>query len=104
MNDHISEWKTLVSTVKAHEQFKSYALAKVLGILKSHEDEVTKEAKLVSSAGSLVLVAKGKKSAVNDSESDFSDDGLSIEDRVLMVSNPKKFFKNNFSQFRNKYK
>ena len=42
-----SEWKAVVSIVKAHEQFKSYSLAKLVGILKSHESEVSKEAKFV---------------------------------------------------------
>lgn len=78
-----------------------------MGILKSHEDEVTKEAKLVSGIGSLALVGKGdkqKKSVLDDSEYDISDDDISKEDKVLMVSKPKKFFKKNFSRFRSKYK
>ena len=57
----MSEWKAVVSTVKAHEIFKSYWLAKLVGILRSHEDEFTKDVKLFSSLGSLALVAKGKK-------------------------------------------
>ena len=47
-----SEWKVIVSTVKAHEQFKNYTLAKLVGILRSHKDEVTKGEKLVLSMGS----------------------------------------------------
>lgn len=62
------------------------------------------EAKLVSNVGSLALVAKGKNSTADDSESEFSGEELSKEDKVLMVSNPKKFFKKNLSHFRNKYK
>ncbi|KAI3700159.1 hypothetical protein L2E82_44778 [Cichorium intybus] len=37
------EWKSIVSTIKTHEQFKTYTLAKVMGILKSHEKEITSE-------------------------------------------------------------
>ena len=61
MNNLRSEWKSVVSTMKAHEQFKNYYLAQLVGILRSHEDEVTNEGKVVSSMGSLALVAKGKK-------------------------------------------
>ena len=43
MNGLNSEWKAMVSTVKEHEQFKSYYLEKLVGILRSHEDEVAKE-------------------------------------------------------------
>ena len=60
MNGLKSEWKNIVSTIKALEQFKSYSLEKLVDILRSQKDEVTKEAKLVSSFGSLVLAAKGK--------------------------------------------
>ena len=60
MNSLRPEWMAVVSTVKAQEQFKSYSLAKLVGILKSHESEVTKEAKLVSGMGSLALISKGK--------------------------------------------
>lgn len=42
MNSLISEWKTIVSIVKAHEQFKNYSLEKLVGSLKSHEEEVMK--------------------------------------------------------------
>lgn len=61
MNGLKPEWKDVVATVKAHEQFKKYSLEKPVGILRSHEDEVTKEGKLVSSMGSLALVAKSKQ-------------------------------------------
>lgn len=56
-----SEYKAIVSTVKAHEHFKSYSLAKIVGILRSDEDKVTKEVKIVSDVGSLALIMKGKK-------------------------------------------
>ncbi|KAI3499728.1 hypothetical protein L1887_35537 [Cichorium endivia] len=97
-----SEWKAIVSTIKAHEEFKNYTLAKVMGILKSHEKEITSEAKTTTSLGSLALVAKGKKANDDDSESDVSDEELTREDKALMVSNPKKFFKKNFSKFKNR--
>ncbi|KAI3505861.1 hypothetical protein L1887_28170 [Cichorium endivia] len=97
-----SEWKAIVSTIKAHEQFKNYSLAKFMGILKSHEKEITSEAKATASMGSLALVAAGKKTADVDSESDFSDEELTREDKALMVSNPKMFFKKNFSKFKNR--
>ena len=62
----------MVSIVKAHEQFKFYSLAKLVGILKSHESVVTKEAKVVSGVGSLALVSKGKNIAEEGKESDIS--------------------------------
>ncbi|KAI3523775.1 hypothetical protein L1887_02171 [Cichorium endivia] len=101
---YVSSGIAIVSTVKAHEQFKSYSLAKIVGILQYHEEEVTKEVKPVSSMGSLALVAKGKKTMEEDTKSDLSDSELSRVDKVLMVSNPKKFFKKNFSRFRNRAK
>ena len=61
MNGLRPEWKVMVLMGKAHEQFKNYSLAKLIGILRSHEDEVTSEGKVVSGMGSLALVAKGKK-------------------------------------------
>ncbi|XP_023748475.1 uncharacterized protein LOC111896725 [Lactuca sativa] len=103
MNGLRSEWRAIVSTVKAHEQFKSYSLAKLVGILRSHKDEVTKEVKIVFSLGSLALVAKGKKESEDDSESDLSDSEISKEDKALFVSNPKNIYKKIFSRFRNKY-
>ncbi|KAL7587416.1 hypothetical protein Lser_V15G40916 [Lactuca serriola] len=42
MNGLRSEWKVVVSIVKAHEQFKTYSLAKPVIILRSHEEEVNK--------------------------------------------------------------
>ena len=91
------EWKVMASTVKAHEQFRNYSLAKMVGILRSHEEEVLKD-NLISNLGTLAFVAKGKiqKTEDSDSDSDLSDQELSREDRALMVSNPKKFFKKNF--------
>lgn len=108
MNGLRSEWNLIVSTIKAHEQFKNYSLEKLMEILKSHEDKVTKDAKLISSAWlTLALAAIGvtqKKSVVDDSNSGISNDDLSKEDKALMVSNPKKSFKKNFSCFWKKYK
>ena len=98
MNGLKSEWKVVVSIVKAHEQFKNYSLAKLVSILKSHEDEVTKEAKVISGMGSLALVTKGKKAAEED-DSDFklSNCELSKEEFAMMVSNPRRFVKKNFN-------
>ena len=56
MNGLRPEWMAFVSTVKAHEQFKSYSLAKLVRILKSHESALSKETNMVSSLGSLALV------------------------------------------------
>lgn len=40
-------------------------------------------------------------SFVDDSKLDFSNNELTSGDKVLMVSSPNKFFKKNFSRFRN---
>ena len=37
------EWMSVVSNVKTHDQFKNYSLAKLVGILKSHESVVKKD-------------------------------------------------------------
>ena len=60
MDDLKPEWKVVVSTVKAHEQFKIYSLANLVGILRSNKDEVTEEEKIVSGMCSLELAAKNK--------------------------------------------
>nr|KAJ0203047.1 hypothetical protein LSAT_V11C500252350 [Lactuca sativa] len=73
MNGLRPEWMAMVSTVKAHEHFKSYSLAKLVGILKSHESAVTKEVKVISGVGSLALVSKGKSTAEEEEESDISE-------------------------------
>ena len=96
MNGLRSEWKVVVSTVKAHEQFKNYTLVKLFGILKSHENEVTKEVKVVSGMGSLALIAKGKKVAEDGLEFDLSDCELMNEEFALMVSNSRRFAKKKF--------
>nr|KAJ0189254.1 hypothetical protein LSAT_V11C800435370 [Lactuca sativa] len=90
------EWIAVVSTVKAHEQFKSYSLAKLMGILKSHESVVTKEAKVVSGVGSLALVSKRKGIAEEEEEVDMSECDLTSEEYVMMVTNPKKFARRKF--------
>lgn len=95
MNELRFEWKVVVCTVKAHEQFRNYTLGKLVGILRSDDDEVTNNAKLISSMGSLELVAKGKKVIEEDSGSDLSESEISKEEYALMVSNPKNFFKKN---------
>ena len=102
MNGLKPEWMVVVSTVKAHEQFKSYSLAKLVGILKSHESEMTKETKVVYSMGSLALVAKGKNVAKEESETELSDCELSSEDYALMIMNPKHFAKKKFTSTKNR--
>ena len=102
MNRLRSEWKVVVTTIKAHKQFKNYSLAKLVGILRSHEDEVRSEGKVVSGMVSLVLVSKGKKVVDDGSESSLSNCELSKEDYGLMVSNPKRTAKKNFSSNKNR--
>ena len=72
MNDLRSEWMDAMSTVKAHEQFKDYSLAKLGGILKSHEGTVTKETNVVSRMGSLALISKGKNAVEEKEDLDLS--------------------------------
>ena len=100
MNGLRSEWKAVVLIVKAHEQFKNNSLAQLVGILRSHEYEVTKDTKLVSSFGLLALVAKGKKISEEELESDLSDYEPTKEEYVMMVSFLKTFVKKNFSHFK----
>lgn len=59
---------------------------------------MTKEGNLVSRMGSLAVVVKGKKAIEKEgSESDLSDCELLKEDYALMISNPRRFAKKNFS-------
>ncbi|XP_052625810.1 uncharacterized protein LOC128132855 [Lactuca sativa] len=102
MNGLRPEWMVVVSTVKTHEQFKSYSLAKLVGILKSHESVVTKEAKVISGVGSLALVSKGKSTAEEEEESDMSECDLTSEEYALMVTNPKKFPRRKFPVSKNR--
>lgn len=101
------EWKSVVSMVKAHEQFKSYNLSQRIGIFKSHEGEVTEDSKLIVDAGPLALVEKeekvknSKEKVIVDYDSNATDDEWTSKEKVLMVINPKKFFKKNFLKFRN---
>ena len=92
----------VVSTVKAHKQFKSYSLAKLVGILKSHESEVTKEAKVVSGMGSLALISKGKGVAEEEEELGMSEYDLTSEEYAMMVTNPKKFARRKFPISKNR--
>lgn len=96
MNGLRSEWMVVVSTMKAEEQFKNYLLAKLVGILKSHERKVTKETKVVLGMGSLALVAKGKQADEDDADSNLSDYELTSEEYALMVSKPRRFAKKKF--------
>ena len=86
----------VVSTIKAHEQFKSYSLAKIMGILKSHESDVTKETKVVSGMGSLALISKVKNLLEEETEPNCSEYDLTDEEYALMVSNPKRFARKKF--------
>lgn len=89
------EWKSIVSKVKAHEQFKNYNLIQVIGISRTHESEVMEDVKVVSKPGPLALVAKGdivkeKKPKVINSNVDETDDEFTYREKALTVSNPKK--------------
>lgn len=104
MNGLKSERKSIVSTIKAYEQFRNYSLAKMVGILRSHETKVLEEVKYVPNVGPLAFVvkfdgSKGKKSEVfkDDSELDGINDKFTSEIKALMVSNPNNFFKIFFS-------
>ncbi|KAL7589973.1 hypothetical protein Lser_V15G41428 [Lactuca serriola] len=89
------EWRAVVSTVKAHEQFNSYSLAKLVGILKSQEKIVMQEKNVVSSLGTLALLSK-RKNMVDDDDLNLEDYDLTSEDYAMMVSNPKRFIKKRF--------
>ncbi|KAL7600039.1 hypothetical protein Lser_V15G23597 [Lactuca serriola] len=101
LNGLRSEWRAVVSTIKAHEQFKSYSLAKLVGILKSQEKIVLKEKNVVSSLGSLALLSKSK-SVVEDEDLNLEDYDLTSEDYAMMVSNPKRFIKKRFPTNKNR--
>ena len=92
----------VVSNVKAHEQFKSYSLAKLTSILKSHESMVSKEVKVVSGVGSLALVSKSKSVADEEEESNMTEYDLTNDEYALMVSNPKKFARKKFPVNKNR--
>lgn len=57
MNALRSEWKLIISTIKAHGQFKNYNLARMVGILKTHETKVMGEVKPISNVGPLAFIA-----------------------------------------------
>lgn len=101
MNGLRSEWMEAVSTIKVHEQFKNYTLAKLVGIMKAHESEISKEANVMLGMGSLALVAKGKTIAKDGSESDHFESELTNEEFALMVSNPQRFAKKKFPSNKN---
>ena len=73
------EWMVVASIVKDHEQFMSYSLAKMVGILKSHESVVTKEAKVVYGMGSLAHLSKEKNVIEDEEESEMSKCDLTSE-------------------------
>ena len=91
MNGLRPEWMAVMSTVKAHEQFKSYSLAKLVGILKSHESALAKQTNVVSSLGLLALVSKGKNVVEEEDDSDMFECDLTGEEYAMMVTNLKKF-------------
>lgn len=80
MNSLHSEWKMIMSAVKAHEQFKNYSLAQVIRILKIHEDEVMENAKLIFYAGLLAVVAKEESAKGNKSKVTIDDSTLDATD------------------------
>ncbi|KAL7609531.1 hypothetical protein Lser_V15G12916 [Lactuca serriola] len=96
------ECREVVSTVKAHEQFKSYSLAKLVEILKSQEKIVLQENSMVSNLGSLALLSKGKSAAEDEEDLNLGDYDLTSEDYAMMVSNPRRFFKKKFRTNKNR--
>ena len=96
------EWMVVVSTMKAQEQFKSYSLEKLVGILKSHESVVSKEAKVISDVGSLALLSKSKSVTEEEEESDMLECNLTSEEYAMMVTNPKKFARKKFPVNKNR--
>ncbi|XP_052619757.1 uncharacterized protein LOC128126070 isoform X2 [Lactuca sativa] len=101
LNGLRSEWRAVVSIVKAHEQFKSYSLAKLVGILKSQEKIVLQEKNVVSSLGSLAFLSKSK-GVMEDKDFNVEDYDLTSEDYAMMVSNPKRFIKKRFPSNKNR--
>ena len=103
------EFFNIGQTVRGHEQFKNYKMPEVLGILKAHEAELVKASKTNIT---LALVSKSEKNKKkekkisSDSESEESDSDYewTAEDKALMVHNPNKFFKKNYSKFNNNNK
>ena len=82
-------------------------MPEVLGILKAHEAELVKSSKTNLT---LALVSKSEKqrkkekkvsSSDSESEDSNSDSEWTAEEKALMVSNPRKFFKKNYSKFNN---
>ena len=67
------EFRAVVSTVKAHEQFKSYSLAKLVGILKSQEKIVLQEKSVVSNLGSLAILSKGNNAEEEEEDLNMGD-------------------------------
>ena len=68
MNGLKSEWISIVSTVKAHEQFKNYNLAKMVGIQRSHETEELDDVKSVPNVGQLDFFAKADDTKCKNSK------------------------------------
>lgn len=68
MNGLKFEWKCFLSSIKAHEQFKSYSLAKMVEILRSQENEVREDAKFVPNGSLLSFFMKANGSKVKKSK------------------------------------
>lgn len=94
MNGLRPEWMAVQNILSGKSGGNS--LAKVVGILKSHESAVSKETNVVSNLGSLALISKGKSVVEEEEELDIADYDLTGEEYALMVSNPRKFIKSKF--------
>ena len=93
------EWKRISTTVKGHEQFDSYTIYKVYGVLKTHEDDVVEVEKTTPGGINALLSRSEKKvkfsSPVLSSESEDSDD--EAEEKALMAYAQKKYYKNKYN-------
>ena len=102
-----SEFFNIGQTIRGHEQFKNYKMPEVLGILKAHEAELVKSSKTNITLALVSKTEKQKKKEKKMSSSDSkpseseSDSEWTAEEKALMVSNPRKFFKKNYSKFNN---
>ena len=55
-----SEWKSISTTVKGHEQFDAYTIYELYGVLKTHEDDVVETVK-TTPGGINALLSKSEK-------------------------------------------
>ena len=95
------EWKSISTTVKGHEQFESYNIQELFGVLKTHGDDVVVIEKTTPGGVNALLSKSEKKvqfvtnSTDASSESEDSDD--EAEEKAFMVNNQKKFYKNKYN-------